>query len=490
MRVAHFPEPELEFGSGGRHIDVRFGIAQFGPLDRGRDTAPSDLRLGLVGTADTLDGLRAWLDRCRNGVPAKGGKLANLFPAFPGFSADGCFGANLVHDERWTATVHRNEIEALVNRSDASSLSSQAVDLFLAHGSKVLDQGGPDVLICAPPYELLAALESEPQDRKHDPLEDELDEGSEAEGRRWVRSPQFHDLLKARGLALRVPIQMVRPHTYSTVSKGRTRRRRVDQQLQDEATRAWNLHVALYYKAGGIPWRLLRDPAELTTCFVGVSFYRTPAGDRLLTSVAHVFNERGEGTIVRGGDAEFDKDDLQPHLSEEDSRNLLVRAIRAYRREHKTQPARVALHKTSRFSAAERDGFRAAASEERIDTVDLLSVRRSFTRLFREGSYPPLRGTWLQLDDRAGLLYLRGSVEFFRTYPGMYVPRPIEYFVEQTNTAARQLAAEMMSLSKLNWNNTQFDGGEPITVRAARRVGDILKHVQEPNLEASFRFFI
>ncbi|MEU9156236.1 hypothetical protein AB0D59_38245 [Streptomyces sp. NPDC048417] len=29
---------------------------------------------------------------------------------------------------------------------------------------------------------------------------------------------------------------------------------------QDEASRAWNFHVALYYKAGGAPWRFLRNP--------------------------------------------------------------------------------------------------------------------------------------------------------------------------------------------------------------------------------------
>jgi hypothetical protein len=27
------------------------------------------------------------------------------------------------------------------------------------------------------------------------------------------------------------------------------------------------------------------------------------------------------------------------------------------------------------------------------------------------------------------------------------------------------IATELMGLSKLNWNNTQFDGGEPITAR-------------------------
>ena len=53
------------------------------------------------------------------------------------------------------------------------------------------------------------------------------------------------------------------------------------------------------------------------------------------------------------------------------------------------------------------------------------------------------------------------------------------------------VAREMLSLSKLNWNNTQFDGGEPITVRAARRVGDILKCVPERGaMQPSFRFLV
>ncbi len=31
----------------------------------------------------------------------------------------------------------------------------------------------------------------------------------------------------------------------------------------------------------------------------------------------------------------------------------------------------------------------------------------------------------MRLDDRQMVVYTRGSVEFFRTYPGMYVPRPL-----------------------------------------------------------------
>jgi hypothetical protein len=207
--------------------------------------------------------------------------------------------------------------------------------------------------------------------------------------------------------------------------------------------------------------------------------------------VAQVFNERGEGVIVKGSQAQLDKDDRQPHVSEEDARLLLKNAVQVYRKEHRTIPARLVVHKTSKMTDGEVRGFRAAGDEHQIDVVELVSVRRSLTRLFREGTYPPLRGTFLRLQESIGLLYLRGSVQFFEAYPGMYVPRPLEFSVAHAETPPEQLAREMLSLSKLNWNNTQFDGGEPITVRAARRVGDILKCVPEGGaVQPSFRFYM
>jgi hypothetical protein len=39
------------------------------------------------------------------------------------------------------------------------------------------------------------------------------------------------------------------------------------------------------------------------------------------------------------------------------------------------------------------------------------------------------------------------------------------------------LAEEILALTKMNWNNTQFDNSMPITVRAARQVGAILKYL-------------
>ena len=50
---------------GGTHIDVRFGITRFGPLDIGDTKAPAQLRVGFVGTDETIAALRLWLERCR-----------------------------------------------------------------------------------------------------------------------------------------------------------------------------------------------------------------------------------------------------------------------------------------------------------------------------------------------------------------------------------------------------------------------------------------
>jgi hypothetical protein len=341
----------------------------------------------------------------------------------------------------------------------------------------------PDVLVCAPPFELLQAVRGERPRDNEDP------EGGKPDGH--IRAePQydFHDLLKARTLPLRIPLQLVWPHTYDPSKRLRQKRNaeRVQGQ-QDEATRAWNLHTALYYKAGGIPWRLIRDATQFTACCVGISFYRSLEGDRLLTSVAQVFNERGNGVVVRGGQATISRDDRQPHLDEAGAAGLLASALATYRNEHGNLPARVVLHKTSLYSDAERAGFRGAADQAGVGYIDFMSFDDSYTRLFRNGEHPPLRGTLLSPGGPLHVLYTRGSVDFFKLYPGSYVPMPVLFRCDDTEQTPRFLGQEILGLTKMNWNSTQFDGRWPITVRAARQVGEIVRYVSEAGrIEASY----
>ena len=185
------------------------------------------------------------------------------------------------------------------------------------------------------------------------------------------------------------------------------------------------------------------------------------------------------------------KEDRQPHMSQPDMRTLLVNAITAFHSEHKHMPARVVVHKTSSFNEAERAGCDDALKELKVASRDLLVVSESFTRLFRDGTYPPLRGTFVNFDSRYSILYTRGSIDFYMMYPGMYVPKSLEFVCVDTEQTPRALAEEILALTKMNWNNTQFDSAFPITVKAARQVGAILKYVgSAAPIQASYGFYM
>ena len=486
------PEPELEFGTGGRHIDIRYGLRDFGPFDQHETDAPKQISVGLIGTNETVEAAARWIERCRHGVPAKATTRPHLFPAFPGFE----IGSRLPpveHSERLTRVISRRSIDDLAARKRDEMLIRESVRAFLAEAEHLVEDANPDVLLCLPPANLMAALDPDPltlpmrRPRRSQPASLE---GSEDEV--VVAPPDFHDVLKAEGMRLPCPIQMMRPETYDP-TKSRTQRRRTERlaPLQDEATRAWNVYTALYYKAGGTPWRLRRSSSDPTVCFVGISFYKSSEGDRLMTSMAQVFNELGDGVVVRGGPARIERVDRQPHLTADDAARLLRQALETYRREHRTLPARLVVHKTSNFNSVEMDGFGSAAAEVTVDWVDLVSLRKSRTRLFRNAPQPPLRGTFVSFDDGAHLLYTRGSVDFFRAYPGMYVPRALEIHTDSVESTPVALATELLALSKMDWNNTQFDRGEPVTTRVARQVGNILRQITpEGAIRSRYSYFM
>jgi hypothetical protein len=481
MRLQFIEEPALAFHQNSQHVDIRAGLASFGVFDRGSPAIPTPIRLGVIGTTATVDHIRDWLEDCKNGVVSQETRLTNLRPSFPGMTPQ-VFGTSLELSDLTTRAISRHELSVAL--ADADPLT-RLVDIFMDHARDLAAKSGLHVLIIAPPHEVFA-LGDGPRTSDVDPPIDELQEPAPEQRRPVPSALNFHDLFKARAVDLPIPCQVVRPDTYGYSLGGRAR----DRKLQDRATTAWNFHTALYYKAGGVPWRLARQPSSLTTCYVGVSFFKNVTGDKLMTSVAQVFDERGEGLIVQGGSASYDKDDRSPHLSRDSAYQLLADGLATYRREHRTMPARLVMHKTSGFNDDEKRGFMQAAEGEKLDVLDLVTIRRSGTRILRAGDSPMVRGTAMLFDDKSGIVYLKGAVPYFQVYPGAYIPRAIEFVREEGETNAAELARELIGLSKLNFNNTQFDTGDPVTVRAARRVGDILKHVPaDKKVNARFRYF-
>jgi hypothetical protein len=470
MNLSILEEPELEFGGSNRHLDIRFGIRDYGPFDLQSPRAPKELRVGLIGTAETVEGTKAWMEKCARGIERKQTKQPNLFPSFPPLSSTSSFCCELSIDNAHIRTLTSVALENVSKVSGINARIQAAAELFIREIQFLAENGNPGVILCAFPLSLLEVL---------------------AEEKRSAGQKDIHHLLKARTMQWRIPIQLILPGTYDESKARKQKRAGTPRPLQDEATRAWNIFSALYYKAGGTPWRLVRDSSQLSTCFVGISFFETLDRSRLTTSMAQVFNELGEGIVVRGGAASLSKEDRQPHLSGEDCERLITDALSKYRDVHHTLPARIVIHKSSPFSADEEAGARKAIKDARIEVFDLVHVTDSDIRLYRDGVYPPMRGTFLQASGRSGVLYTRGSVPFFETYPGMYVPRPVSIKIAAGEQTPLAHAKEILALTKMNWNSTQFDGGMPLTLTAAHSVGNVLKHCEEnQRIEPRYSFYM
>src|SRR3954453_1180410 len=468
------PEPELEFGDGGLHLDPRYGLMTHGTLQ----PKPGDLiRIGVIGTTETVDGMATFMERAMTGIDGANERLGNLNPGFPGMGNRNPFRCRFEIDREACRTILSRDVRAIQAVPKHDDAVRAAVDLFVDQGRALLEGSAkPEVIVLALPTPIVEkVVNATPL-----PSEDEEDDGDDG-----PTELNFRDLFKAKALALNVPSQIVWPTLWDDAAKlSRKMRKSSDRRVQDPATRAWNILNAVFYKAGRAPWRLPKGDGYATS-YLGVGFYRDVDGHRLWTGTAQMFDERGKGLILRGARARTDRPGKHPYLAREDAYDLAKRSLQQYRLHHRQLPARLVIMKTSRFEAGEAEGFADAIEDLGVSMLDMLWVSEGgHAMLLREGDYPPLRGSFLQLGE-SGLLYTRGSVPYYGTYPGARVPRPLQLRPHDCETLLSDLAAEVLALTKLNWNSTQFDQQLPIPIRAARQVGRVLKHVSYGEREQS-----
>ena len=288
-----------------------------------------------------------------------------------------------------------------------------------------------------------------------------------------------------------IPIQLLQRRTVT--GKG--------SELQEKATRAWNFCTAQYYKAEGIPWRPIT--LERDVCFIGISFYVARDVDEKLTmrsSVAQAFDYMGQGLVLRGEPFEWNEDKLglSPHLTRSAARKLIRDTLQEYMNVGDMPPRRVVIHKTSEYWGREHpehnelEGFLEGIQEvfPRSDS-DLVTLRQMGVRLFREGSYPPLRGTYFSLEDDQHFLFTMGYIPYLETYPGSYVPEPWQIAEHHGSSAPKALLREVLALTKMNVNNCAFADGTLITLSFSQKIGEIMKHIPEGGkVQPKYKFYM
>lgn len=460
MKLNFINEPRLVFANG-EHICPRRGITAYGVFDKTQETRRSEINIGGVGSSECMDLLGAWIERCRSGIDAPHDtKQENLKLPFCGFNRNSGFGADIRFSNDLARTLKNSDVSNVVAIEARRERIEAALDLYLENIKFLAQNRHVDVIVCVMPERLFKVISSDEQ--KGDESLEETKESDEL---------NFRRALKARAMSLGKPLQLIRQvNLDETKSAGQ----------QDDATKAWNFCTALYYKSGPtVPWKLEQDEARPPSCAVGIAFYRSRDRQTLRTSLAQIFDELGNGLILRGTPVEIDKIDRQPRLTSQQAYDLITAALNEYRVALRNFPGRVVIHKSSNFTADEIDGIESAARDLHIDAIDFVTILDSRLRLFRDGNYPPFRGTLARLDDQRMLLYSRGSVWYYQTYPGMYVPQPLELRVIKSEESPQVIAREVLGLTKMNWNNTQFDGKYPVTLGCARKVGEIMKYLGE-----------
>ncbi|WP_121355801.1 argonaute/piwi family protein [Flavisolibacter nicotianae] len=481
MNLRYIEEPSLQFGYN-QHLCPKAGIADYSPFDIG-NVRPEKIVVGMVGKSESIEKICTWMEGCRTEVlakPAKKGKQQNLnlFPAFCGFNTSNGFHSEVKWDDNYLRKINNSDFEDIHKREiDLSDSIKEVANLYLNEIKYLAKNKNPNVILVILHEDLMkhiiAATFSPQTDEEMIVSKEEEEDITEYE-------QNFRRYIKAKAMQHKIPIQIVRDRISNPTGE-----------MQDPATIAWNFFTALYYKAAGTPWALIRKDMSESTCYAGISFFKSRDKKSTQTSIAQIFNELGKGVILRGEEIKIPKDDKTPHLGELQAYNLLSQSLKEYLEAVKQTPTRLVLHKTSNFNDAEIDGFKAAAKEYHIAQVDLITILDTSFRMYRENAYPPLRGTHLSFSNKHHLLYTRGAVPYYETYAGMYIPAPIEVRLYHYDESPNTICDEILSLTKMNWNNTQFDRKYPITIECARNVGEILKYLEEgDNMELKYAFYM
>ena len=472
IRCDYFEEPLLVFGGEGRHIDPKLGISRFGPKSHSPTTRhPSNIRVGLIGTAETMELTRLWIDSASEGVPG-----APERPEFPGFKADRGFFSELMFDDDWNEQLTRSDVEALSLERRTRVRFEQAVAL-LDEKLALLDRKDqrPEYVIMALPAQLYR----------------ECRVANYRDPHLGVVHRDLRRAFKATAMKYRLPTQLLRQET--TESYGPAGIEHRDKKDYPSEV-AWDYFSGLYFKAGGVPW----GPTGLSagTCYIGIGFYR-PLGSNLhavQTSLVQAFDEHGDGLVLRGHEFNWDAEKEgtnAPHLSEEAAFGLVDLVLTRYQEEMRQTPQRVVVHKTSRFWPPEKRGF-GEALRKRVSRYDLIALApQSDVRMLTVNKYPPLRGTHFAVGDM-DFLYTTGYIAELRQFHSSHVPSPL-WIADHVgyDTPRSTLLREILVLTKMNWNSARLGGLWPITLRFTRLVGDIMREIrldQEPL--TNFKFYM
>jgi hypothetical protein len=463
FKIDYIPEPKLMFMKG-EALNPTVGLIKYGPRFSSVDEKKHKwIKVGIIWSSKSISQTLSFFEEMKFTIVPMEIKPWRI--PFPSLNEDSPLLFSLSCQPQWQKRITVDEIITIKKEKSRNKRIEAVLELIGNKIKVIYEKSPPEIIVISLPEEIEELCTDPKMDNPLIKLANEDD---------------FHHRIKVYGMKYKMPTQIIRSRTFLLKA------------TQEKSEIAWNLAVGILYKSQkGYPWKL--TSLEENTCYLGISFYKENEEKKkyMRASMAQLFLDSGESFILRGDSFEWDEKKNKtktPHLSKENAKKLIQQVLKQYKEVRGCLPNRVVIHKTSTYWDDEFEGFQEGSKG--IEAKDFITIHPSNIKFYRTESHPVLRGTLISAPNmEEHYLYTTGFVPCLDTYPGFAIPRPLRIRTKIADSPIQKICEEILSFTKLDWNNTFIYRKLPITIAVSRKVGRVLAESEAKNIEIDPHYY-
>jgi hypothetical protein len=482
--LTYLKEPQLSFGYNQKTSDPRDGLMLYGAFDR--EKIKGQVNIGIIGCEKQREYLKDYLKKIHHPIHNNTNDVAR--PFFAGLES--VFGIHINFENIQEINVSDNEVNKFLHYQDGHQRVFNLTKLyadelikyskqeempvtvwFVVISDDIYKYGRPNSKIPKSKENIKLGLKPKDRNPNQGFLFEDLNDLKEA----YEFEINFHNQLKAKLLDDKIVTQIIKESTiaYETLWD---KEDKIEKQRVFDSAKAWNISTTLYYKVGGLPWRL-GDVRE-DVCYLGLVYKKleNDQNNRSACCAAQMFIDSGDGMVFRGNIGDyFNPITKEFHITKEDAINLINHSLEAFKEKlgKGKYPKEIFIHAKTYFDDEEWEGFKEAV-EGKSKIIGVRIQSTSEFKLYRDFSFCVPRGMTMKVATNKAFLWTKGFISRLQTQVGLETPNPISVEVTRGEADIIQVCKDVLALTKLNYNACIFADGQPVTLRFADSIGEVL----------------